>query len=127
VAAAGLMAIRAMLPKLPNQGLLGTGAAQILITWAGLAPGPASRAALDCITLLREAPMFKKELEHLGQAQAGGHGLAERLAAAVADEAAEFLDGRPKPTGTGAWSEARHHAATDVWLPILVDHRSAAG
>jgi hypothetical protein len=62
-----LLTIHAMLPKLPDSGLVGTGAAQALVTWAALAPGLASRAALDCIATLRETAMFSAEFAQLGK------------------------------------------------------------
>ena len=126
MAAEVLLAIHAMLRQLPDPSLLGAAAARALATWAGMAPGLASRAALDCIGLLRGTPLFAAEYAQAATADPGGVGLASRLAAALADEGAEWK--LPSgPLDGSAYAEQREHHARDVWLPVLIDHRSEEG
>ena len=58
MAVEALLAVHAMLPQLPDPGLIGAGGARALATWAGSAPGMGSRVALACIALLRNTQLF---------------------------------------------------------------------
>ena len=98
LAVATLLATHAVIPRLRDADSLGAGAAATLDRWANLAPGTASRAALDCIKVIKDhqgtgfSALFE-ELEHVGrQGRVGVQGgvmfgtLAERLVVAANDD-----------------------------------------
>lgn len=98
LAVATLLATHAVIPRLRDADSLGAGAAATLDGWANLAPGAAARAALDCISRVKDhqgtgfSALFE-ELEHVGrQGRVGVQGgtvfgtLTERLEAAAKDD-----------------------------------------